>query len=352
MAQIDTLFKKMLDAGASDLHLEQGQFPKMRLHGEIVNVSKVVLDENSLRDMLIEITPQKLWQKYTKVGDLDFAYEMGKEARFRVNLFRHFDGFGAIFRIIPTEILTLEKLKTPAVFQNFGKLRAGLVLITGPTGSGKSTTLAAILDFINKNFAKKVITIEEPVEFVHKSKQCVIKHREVGEDTKSFASGLRGALKSDVDIILVGEMRDQETIELALTAVEMGILVFGTLHTSSAAKTIDRIIDVFPPKQKSQIRTILANALKGVVAQQLLRTADGKGRCAAHEILLSNSGLPGIIRSGESVKLNSLIQMNTKIGMQTMDECLFKLVSEGRVTSVEAHLKAIDKNRFEVAGDL
>jgi twitching motility protein PilT len=226
------------------------------------------------------------------------------------------------------------------------------VLVTGPTGSGKSTTLAAILDFINKNFAKKVITIEEPVEFVHKSKQCVIKHREVGEDTKSFASGLRGALKSDVDIILVGEMRDQETIELALTAVEMGILVFGTLHTSSAAKTIDRIIDVFPPKQKSQIRTILANALKGVVAQQLLKTADGKGRCAAHEILLSNSGLPGIIRSGESVKLNSLIQMNTKTGMQTMDECLFQLVSEGRVTSVEAHLKAIDKNRFEVAGDL
>jgi twitching motility protein PilT len=352
MAQIDILFKEMLDAGASDLHLEQGQVPKMRLHGEIVNISKVLLDENSLREMLIEITPQKLWQKYIKVGDLDFAYEMGKEARFRVNFFRHFDGFGAIFRVIPTEILTLENLKTPVVFKSFGKLRAGLVLVTGPTGSGKSTTLAAILDFINKNFAKKVITIEEPVEFVHKSKQCVIKHREVGEDTKSFASGLRGALKSDVDIILVGEMRDQETIELALTAVEMGILVFGTLHTSSAAKTIDRIIDVFPPKQKSQIRTILANALKGVVAQQLLRTADGKGRCAAHEILLSNSGLPGIIRSGESVKLNSLIQMNTKIGMQTMDECLFKLVSEGRVTSAEAHLKAIDKNRFEVAGDL
>jgi twitching motility protein PilT len=352
MAQIDILFKKMLDAGASDLHLEQGQVPKMRLHGEIVNISKVVLDENSLRDMLIEITPQKLWQKYTKIGDLDFAYEMVKEARFRVNYFRHFDGFGAVFRIIPTEILTLEKLKTPAVFKSFGKLRAGLVLVTGPTGSGKSTTLAAILDYINKNFAKKVITIEEPVEFIHKSKQCVIKHREVGDDTKSFASGLRGALKSDVDIILVGEMRDQETIELALTAVEMGILVFGTLHTSSAAKTIDRIIDVFPPKQKSQIRTILANALKGVVAQQLLRTADGKGRCAAHEILLSCSGLPGIIRSGESVKLNSLIQMNTKTGMQTMDECLFTLVSEGRITSMEAQPKAIDKNRFEVAGDL
>jgi twitching motility protein PilT len=347
MPAIDSLFKKMLEGGGSDLHLEQGQPAKIRENGEMSTLDSQVLDGAEIQGLLKEICPERLWSNFEERGDIDFAYEMGVDARFRANYFRHFDGIGAIFRIIPTEILTLEKLGTPKVFESFGKLRAGLVLVTGPTGSGKSTTLAGIIDYINKNFEKKIVTIEEPVEFVHQSRKCTIKHREVGEDTKSFYSGLQGALKSDVDVILVGEMRDQETIELALTAVEMGILVFGTLHTNSAAKTIDRIIDVFPAKKKAQIRTVLANTLKGVVAQQLLRSKDGKRRYAAHEILLDTSGLAGIIRAGDTIKLPSLIQLNSKIGMQTMDDCLMKYVKEDKVSMEAAHLKALDKGRFE-----
>jgi twitching motility protein PilT len=347
MKRIDRLFERLLNDGASDLHLEEGRPASYRLHGHLQAIpGEEILTRDSLFTMLQEIASPIVWKKYEDAGDADFAYALGTKARFRANYFRHYDGYGAIFRIIPSRVLTLDELKAPAVLRSFAELRSGLVLVTGPTGSGKSTTLAAILDDINTNYSRKIITIEDPVEFVHQSKKSLILHREVHDDTESFATGLRAAIKSDVDVILVGEMRDQETIELALTAVEMGILVFGTLHTNSAPKTVDRIIDTFPAKKKPQVRNVLASALQGIVAQQLLKSADGKGRFAAHEILLYTSALPGIIRSGESVKLTSMIQLGGKIGMQTMDDCLMGMVNDGKITREEAHLKALDKTRF------
>ncbi len=348
MPAIDTLFRQMMDAKGSDLHLAQGQKPKTRVHGELEELSgHDFLTEERLTGLLGEIAGHTRWENYLSGGDLDFAYAIPGLARFRANYLKHAGGLGAVFRVIPSKVLNLEEIGAPDVFKQFTSLTSGLVVVTGPTGSGKSTTLAAILDHINNSLCRKIITIEEPVEFVHQSKKSVVIHREVGDDTAGFQSGLRGAIKSDVNIVLVGEMRDRETIELALTAAEMGILVFGTLHTNSAAKTIDRIIDVFPAKQKNQIRSQLANALKGVVAQQLLRSADGHRRWAAHEILLWCQALPGIIRAGESLKLGSVMQMNKGIGMQTMDDCLLEMVKSGKVTLEAAYMKAQDKTRFK-----
>lgn len=346
MPKIDKLFEMMMDRGGSDLHLEEGQVPKIRLNGILVDLDEPVLTEKSLLDYLEEICGPNQWQRYHQMADVDFAYDMAGKARFRSNYFRHAAGYGAIFRIIPSEILTLEKLQAPEIFKSFATLRAGLVLVTGPTGSGKSTTMAAIIDYINENFARKIVTIEEPVEFVHPKKQCLLTHREVGEDTRSFASGLKGAIRSDSDVVLVGEMRDRETIELALTATEMGILVFGTLHTNSASKTIDRIVDVFPHSQKEQVRGQLSHALKGIISQQLLRSADGKRRWAAHEILLYTAPLPALVRSGDSTKLFSYIQTGKRAGMITMDDCLLEMIKEGKITKEAAYMKAIDKKRF------
>ncbi len=348
MAAIHALFQKLIELGGSDLHLRENDRPKMRIHGTLQEIAEFpVLDRSLLTQMMKEIVPaEHFWTKYEQTGDIDFAYSMGEEARFRANYFTQFLGYGAVFRIIPSEVLTLDAVGAPEVFKKLGDLQSGLVLVTGPTGSGKSTTLAAIIDYINASYERKIVTIEEPVEFVHKRKKSLILHREVGLDTNSFMTGLRGALKSDVDIILVGEMRDQETIELALTAAEMGILVFGTLHTNSAAKTIDRIIDVFPTKKKSQMRSVMASALKGVISQQLLKSSDGTRRYAAHEILLYCTALPAIIRSGETMKLSSMMQTNGQLGMVTMDDCLDKLVKENKVTKEAAALKALDKSRF------
>ena len=352
MAKIDILFKKMIELGGSDLHIREGDMAKVRVHGKLEVLEEFgVIDHKNMVEMLKEIVPAfSFWTKFEDTGDIDFAYSMGDEARFRANYFRQLFGIGAIFRIIPTEILSLDKIGAPDVFRGLGDLQSGLVLVTGPTGSGKSTTLAAIIDYINANYTKKIVTIEEPVEFVHKKKRSIIVHREVGLDTDSFMTGLKGALKSDVNIILVGEMRDQETIELALTAAEMGILVFGTLHTNSAAKTIDRIIDVFPTKKKNQMRSVLASSLKGVISQQLLRSIDGNRRYASYEILLYTSALPGIIRAGETIKLTSVMQTNGKMGMITMDDSLEKLVKENKVSLEEAALKALDKDRFAPKG--
>ncbi len=346
MAAIDALFREMTAMGGSDLHLEEGRKPKARVNGDLHDMSASAISGSEIRELLGEIAGTERWEKFESVGDLDFAYAMGDEARFRANYLRQFTGVGAVFRIIPSKVLSLEDLGAPEVFKSFADMASGLVVVTGPTGSGKSTTLAAIIDHINNSSCRKIVTIEEPVEFVHKSKQSVIIHREVGLDTESFKSGLRGALKSDVNIILVGEMRDQETVELALTAAEMGILVFGTLHTNSAAKTIDRIIDVFPAKKKNQIRSLLSNSLKGVVAQQLVKSADGMRRWAAHEILLSCSPLPGIIRAGETIKLNSVMQTNRQLGMVTLDDCLMEMVKSGKITLEAAFMKALDKSRF------
>lgn len=347
MPKIDALFKTLITAKGSDLHLEQGQRPKFRVHGSLIEVEgENVLTGEEMETLLSEISGPQGWQHYEKTGDLDFAYSLGQEARFRANYYRHFFGLGAVFRLIPSNIVPLESLDMPPVLKEFGKLRSGLVLITGPTGSGKSTTLAAVIDYINRTYEKKIITIEEPVEFVHANRKGIITHREVGLDTASFASGLKSGIKSDADIILVGEMRDKETILLALTAAQMGILVFGTLHTNSAAKTIDRIIDVFPQDQKNQVRTILVNTLQGVVSQQLLKSADGSRRWVAYEIMLRTPAMPAIILEGESSKLISEIQLNRAKGMILMDDCLAELVKAGKVTKEDAFMKALDKHSF------
>ena len=346
MSRIDELFGEMMEQGGSDLHLQEGHPPRIRLNGHLVPLNRPELTETYIEQLLSEICSPEQWKIYQTSGDLDFAYELGHKARFRANFFRYLGGFGAIFRIVPSKILTLEDLDAPPVFRSFSNLRSGLVLVTGPTGSGKSTTLAAIIDYINRTKVKKIITIEEPVEFVHVPRKSLIIHREVGEDTTTFATGLRSAMRSDTNVVLVGEMRDRETIELALTATEMGVLVFGTLHTNSASKTLDRIIDVFPADQKPQIRTLLAGSLRGIVAQQLLRSADGKRRWAAHEILLYTPPLTGIIRNGDSTKLVSYMQTGRRIGMITLDDCLLEMVQQGKVTKEEAHKKAQEKSRF------
>jgi len=346
MAEIDHLFKILIDKNGSDLHLEEGQPPKIRVYGKIIEATSETLSRERITSMMSEIIPEEDWQDFANKGDLDFAYILEGTARFRANYFRHFFGLGAVFRLIPSKIQTIEELNLPTHIKGFAKWRSGLVLVTGPTGSGKSTTLAALIDYINTNFAHKIITIEEPVEFVHSKKLSLISHREVGKDTYSFSTGLRTAIKSDANIILVGEMRDRETIELALTASEMGILVFGTLHTNSAAKTIDRIVDSFPLNRKNQIRTILANNLKAIVAQQLLPNVEHTRRYAAYEILMRTQALGNIIQSGEAAKLTSEIQMNKGQGMMLMDDSLMQLVQSGKVTKQEAYLKAIDKSKF------
>lgn len=346
MAEIHKLFDILIANNGSDLHLEQGQKPKIRVHGTLKPAVEEILTHEKMVTLLSQISEPGDWKHFQSHGDLDFAYAYNADSRFRANYFRHFFGLGAVFRLIPSKIRTIEQLDLPECVKDFPSWRSGLVLVTGPTGSGKSTTLAAIIDYINDNFNYKIITIEEPVEFTHVNKSSLITHREVGKDTASFAQGLRTAIKSDVNIILVGEMRDRETIELALTASEMGILVFGTLHTNSAAKTIDRIIDAFPTNQKNQIRNILANNLKAIIAQQLLPSIDQKRRHAAYEILIRTTALGNIILSGESIRLNNEIQMNKAQGMVLMDDSLSDLVKFGKVSKEAAYLKAINKSKF------
>ncbi|MBF0490068.1 MAG: PilT/PilU family type 4a pilus ATPase [Candidatus Omnitrophica bacterium] len=346
MPEIDKLFNTLIEHNGSDIHLEEGQKPKIRVHGQLTELPLETLTKESMTALLSEIAIEGDWPRFETQGDLDFAYAYGDQARFRANYFRHFFGLGAVFRLIPSKIRTIEELDLPPRIKDFSKWRSGLVLVTGPTGSGKSTTLAALVDYINTNFEQKIITIEEPVEFTHSKKKSLISHREVGRDTVSFSSGLRSAIKSDANIIMVGEMRDRETIELALTASEMGILVFGTLHTNSASKTIDRIIDSFPLNRKNQIRTILANNLKAIIAQQLLPNVDKTRRYAAYEILIRTQALGNIIQMGESMRLNSEIQMNRGQGMILMDDSLMALVQANKVTKEEAYLKAIDKTKF------
>jgi twitching motility protein PilT len=348
VSKIDRLFKVLIGRGASDLHLLQGQPPKLRLHGHLQAMEGAPpLTEAALRTLLEEICPQRIWSTYEATGDADFAYAMGEEARFRANYYRGVTGIGAVFRIIPVKILTLDELGAPPIFKDLTRLRMGLILVTGPTGSGKSTTLAAILDHLNTTQARRVLTIEDPVEFVHPDKQSNFVQREVGTDTVSFASALRAAGREDCDVILVGEMRDLETISLAISAAETGALVFGTLHTNSAPKTIDRIVNVFPADQQKQVRNLLAGSLRAVVSQQLLRTADGKGRVAVHEILLRNAAASAAIREGHIAKLNQVIGSGRKIGMQSMDAALLKLVADKKVSVEDAFMKANDKSLFK-----
>ncbi len=347
MAYIDQFFKVLIEAGASDLHLAEEQPPKIRRHGEIVPIREEALSRDEVSYMLSEICSPKRWEQFEQTGDLDFAYEMDEESRFRCNYLKQASGYGAVFRLIPTKIATLEQLKVPEVIKEFGKLRGGLVLVTGPTGSGKSTTLAALIDYININYSRHIITVEEPIEFVHRNKRSIITQREVPEHAPSFPIGLKAALREDADIVLVGEMRDLETISLALTAAETGLLVFGTLHTNNARKTVDRMVDVFPSDQQSQVRTMLAASLRGVIAQLLMKKADGSGRVAVNEILVVNSGAAAIIREGATQKLQDVIVGGRAEGMQFMDDAIFEQLKLGVVSAHEAYMKAIDKVRFK-----
>lgn len=344
---IDQFFQVLIEAGASDLHLSESQPPKIRRHGEIVPIREEVLTRDEMTYMLSEICSPKRWEAFEESGDLDFAYEMNEDSRFRCNYLKQANGYGAVFRLIPTKILTLEQLKVPTVIKEFGKLRGGLVLVTGPTGSGKSTTLAALIDYINTNYSRHIVTIEEPIEFVHNNKQSIITQREVPEHAKSFPTGLKAALREDADIVLVGEMRDLETISLALTAAETGMLVFGTLHTNNARKTVDRMIDVFPADQQAQVRTMLSASLRGVIAQLLMKKHDGSGRVAVNEILVVNSAAAAIIREGATQKLQDVIVGGRAEGMQFMDDAIWEQLQQGTVSPHEAFMKAIDKSRFK-----
>lgn len=346
MAKIDAFFKLMYDEGASDLHMVAGSQPILRIRGEMQRVEFKVLENDELKAMLYEIAPEDKIKVFEETGDVDFGYEIPGLARYRANFFKQKYGVGAVFRQIPSEILTAEQLGLPEVCKKFAMLQKGLVLVTGPTGSGKSTTLAAIIDYANKHRKDHIITIEDPIEFVHKSQGCIVNHREVGLHTRSFAAALRGALREDPDIILVGEMRDLETIQLALEAAATGHLVFGTLHTTSAAKTVDRIVDVFPANQQAQIRTTLSESLRGVIAQNLFKRIDKKGRCAALEILVVTYAVANLIREAKTHQLPSAMQTGKKVGMQTLDDAIMDLLKKGWISAEDAYDKAIDKQKF------
>src|SRR3989442_2543582 len=347
MAYLDQFLQAIVAEGAPDLHIGEGEPPKMRRHGDVMAMrpEPVLRDEAVL--MLSEVAGPANWKIFDEGGDLDFAYEMDAASRFRCNFLKQSNGYGAVFRLIPTKIATLEELGIPAVAKEFGHLRGGLVLVTGPTGSGKSTTLAALIDYININFARHIVTIEEPIEFVHDNKRSIITQREVPGDSESFPRALKAALREDADIVLVGEMRDLETISLALTAAETGLLVFGTLHTNNARKTVDRMVDAFPASRQAQARAMLANSLRGVLAQLRLKKADGSGRIAVNEILVANAAVSAIIREGATQKLQDVIISGKGQGMQFMDDAIFALLQNGTVTAYEAFMQAIDKNRFK-----
>jgi twitching motility protein PilT len=347
MAKIDELFRMMAEQGASDLHLISGQPPALRIDGELERIAgQAVLTQDTLQPLLHEILPESKMEQFESTGDVDFGYEIAGLARFRSNLFNHKYGIGAVFRKIPSTVLTAEDLGLPPILTRAAMLKKGLVLVTGPTGSGKSTTLAAMVDYANKNRKDHILTVEDPIEFVHQSQDCIVNHREVGLHTMTFASALRGALREDPDIILVGEMRDLETISLAVEAAATGHLVFGTLHTENAAKTVDRIVEVFPHGEQPQIRNTLSTALRVVVAQNLFKRIDKKGRCAALEILVCTPAVGNLIRDAKTVQIASVMQTGKAMGMQTLDDSIQDLLTKKWISPEEAYEKSIDKNRF------
>jgi twitching motility protein PilT len=346
MAKIDAFFKLMHEQNASDLHLLSGQPPALRVHGDIERVKYKVLDNDDLRKMLYEITPEDKVKLFEETGDVDFGYEIPGLARYRANYFMQKNGIGAVFREIPSAIMTAEQLGLPPVISKLATLPRGLVIVTGPTGSGKSTTLAAIIDVANRTRSDHIITIEDPIEFVHKSRGCLVNHREVGLHTKSFSTALRGALREDPDIILVGEMRDLETISLAIEASATGHLVFGTLHTTSAPKTVDRIVEVFPAQEQAQIRSTLADGIRAIISQTLFKRIDRKGRAPAMEILIATPAVRNLIRESKSHQLPSMMQTGKKYGMQLLDDAIMDLYNKGRISPDDAYTKANEKARF------
>jgi twitching motility protein PilT len=346
MAKIDAFFKLMHEQGASDLHLVSGQPPALRIRGDMERIKYKVLDNDELKAMLYEIAPEAKIKQFEETGDIDFGYEIPGVARYRSNFFMQKNGCGAVFRQIPEEIMTAEQLGLPNVISKLASLPRGLVLVTGPTGSGKSTTLAAIVDVANRTRKDHIITVEDPIEFVHQSKGCIINHREVGIHTKSFSAALRGALREDPDIILVGEMRDLETISLAIEAASTGHLVFGTLHTMSAPKTIDRIIEVFPATEQAQIRSTLSDGIRAVISQVLFKRIDKKALCVALEILIATPAARNLIREGKTHQIPSVIQTGKKYGMMLLDDAIMGLYEKGWISADDAYLKANDKGKF------
>ena len=346
MPKIDQLLNFMVKSGASDLHLSSNSLPKLRIDGDMRSFTgdkSDALTSTQVHGLLEEIVPDRNKKEFTDTSDTDFAYAIDGVGRFRVNVFNDLNGTGAVFRYIPQKIMSMEDLNMPPVFKELCALSKGLVLITGPTGSGKSTTLAAMVDYVNKKRQDHIVTIEDPVEFVHQNNKCLINQREVNTHTDSFQKALRAALRQDPDIILVGELRDLETTEIAIETAETGHLVFGTLHTSTAASTIDRIIDQFPVEGQAQIRTMLASSLKGVICQNLLKKVD-KGRVAAMEILVVNAAVANNIREGKTHQIPSAIQTGKRLGMQLLNSHLIELVKEKVVGPEEAYLKAVDKD--------
>ena len=329
---------------ASDLHLSAGLPPMIRVHGDIRKINVPALDHTQVHGMVYDIMNDGQRKVYEETLECDFSFEIPNLARFRVNAFNHNRGSGAVFRTIPSKILTLEQLNCPAIFKEIANTPRGIVLVTGPTGSGKSTTLAAMVDYINENEMGHILTVEDPIEFVHTSKKCLINQREVGPHTLSFQNALRSALREDPDVILVGEMRDLETIRLALSAAETGHLVFGTLHTSSAAKTVDRIVDVFPAAEKEMVRSMLSESLRSVISQTLCKTKDEQGRVAAHEIMIGTPAIRNLIRENKVAQMYSSIQTGQNIGMQTLDQNLQDLVRRNVISATEARSKAANKD--------
>ena len=346
MAKIDAFFKLMHEQGASDLHLVAGQPPALRIRGDLERVKFKVLTSDDLRSMLYEITPEVKIKVFEETGDVDFGYEIPGLARYRANFFMQKNGVGAVFREIPNTIMTAEQLGLPAVVSKLALLPRGLVLVTGPTGSGKSTTLASVIDVANRNRKDHIITVEDPIEFVHQSQSCIINQREVGIHTHTFSSALRGALREDPDIILVGEMRDLETIKLAVEAATTGHLVFSTLHTSGAAKTVDRIIEVFPAQEQSLIRSTLAEGLRAVISQVLFKRVDKIGRIVALEIMIANPAVRNLIREAKVHQIPSMIQTGKKYGMTLLDDSIMELFKRGIISADDAYAKANDKARF------
>ena len=346
MAKLDVFFKLMIDTQASDLHLSTDNPPVLRIHGDLQRVKYKPLEEEELREMLYEVAPEEVIKKFEETGDVDFGLEVPGLARFRANYFKQRKGIAAVFRLIPSKIKTVEELGLPPILNKLALLPKGLVLVTGPTGSGKSTTLAAIIDYANRHRYDHILTIEDPIEFVHEPRNCLINQREIGLHTKSFSAALRAALREDPDIIMVGEMRDLETISLALEAALTGHLIFSTLHTVSAAQTIDRIIEVFPPEQQSQIRSSLADSLKAIISQTMFKRIDKPGRIVATEILIATPAVKNLIREGKTYQIPSVIQTGKKYGMMSLDDCIMNYLRKGWISPEEAFSKALDKSRF------
>ncbi len=349
MARIDALLDELLTRRGSDLHLGIGYPPLLRARGELVPLRDAPLDAAEMEALLFEITSPAEREKITTELDLDFAYAYGQKARFRANYFHKTTGLAAVFRTIPTKVLSLDELGCPEVIRRMAERRAGLVLVTGPTGSGKSTTLAAMIDRINRTRACHILTIEDPVEFVHPPQKAQVTHREVGPDASSFAAAIRSAGREDADVILIGELRNNETMKLALQLASFGVLVFGTVHTNSASATIDRILNAFPADEQPQVRGMLSESLLAIISQQLLKSSDGASRVAAYEVLVSSSALAAMIREGKTVQIPSLMQAGQSVGMQTMDMALERLLQKGAVSFEDALEKASDKESFSRA---